>query len=176
LTLARGIAAALSLALCAITCALWARSYRDCEMLYWETSSHEHFLASAAGQVTFASTSGTNGRESYWRSDGPPPLGTAHILGTMIGFAWSSGGTDPTWNHWPVQAFWGRGYAIVSLDYSAIVLAFAAVPGVRMVRRYRSRHRWRSGRCPHCGYDLRATPDRCPECGTCARGASSLAT
>jgi hypothetical protein len=32
----------------------------------------------------------------------------------------------------------------------------------------RRRRRRRSGLCPDCGYDLRATPGRCPECGTTA--------
>ena len=30
-----------------------------------------------------------------------------------------------------------------------------------------------AGRCPACGYDLRASPGRCPECGLAVAGAES---
>jgi hypothetical protein len=47
-----------------------------------------------------------------------------------------------------------------------LVLLFAVVPTTHLIPIIRARRRYLAGHCPHCGYDLRATPERCPECGT----------
>ena len=77
--------------------------------------------------------------------------------GPYIGLACSVASSEPTW-----QTFW-RGCATL-----LIVAVLSATLG-RLVTmtdsEYRVAKRRRAGRCPTCGYDLRASPERCPECG-----------
>jgi hypothetical protein len=61
-------------------------------------------------------------------------------------------------------------YTVHYLWVVAATGALAAARGFAFVRRLRrERQAWLVGRCPACGYDLRATPDRCPECGSTAK-------
>jgi hypothetical protein len=53
----------------------------------------------------------------------------------------------------------------VWLPYWFIASALATPAALRLLVRLRRRRRFGAGLCHHCGYDLRATPDRCPECG-----------
>lgn len=65
----------------------------------------------------------------------------------------------------------------VLLPIWPVFLLAALIPSWWTVRRLswrRRAHRLAAGRCPRCGYDLRASPDRCPECGAPVIGKSGL--
>jgi hypothetical protein len=61
-----------------------------------------------------------------------------------------------------------RSVRIIYFPHWFAALLFAILPTVRLRSILRTRRENRIGLCQHCGYDLRATPDRCPECGAVA--------
>lgn len=63
-------------------------------------------------------------------------------------------------------AFRLRGLATPYWPFAAVGLLGAALSGRRLLVLRRARLRLLSGRCPRCGYDLRASNARCPECGS----------
>jgi hypothetical protein len=52
-----------------------------------------------------------------------------------------------------------------------LVIVFSVLPAMAAMRMTRARARRGRQLCVHCGYDLRATPERCPECGTAVKSA-----
>ena len=60
---------------------------------------------------------------------------------------------------------------IVRFDFFTLIIPWwpiavlTFVPLAVTVRGKLKRRFAPKGYCPHCGYDLRATPDQCPECG-----------
>jgi hypothetical protein len=78
--------------------------------------------------------------------------------------------------HFVAWSGWHRGgrYVLIPGWLASLVAAICLATALLAAwHERRHRLRMRSGRCPACGYDLRATPERCPECGTAADRAAA---
>jgi hypothetical protein len=85
------------------------------------------------------------------------PLPNPDVGITLAGHHYSHTRLGPVYDYWLVVVPLWTPTAL----FAILPLAAGASCWKRQARQI---HRV-EGRCPTCGYDLRATPDRCPECG-----------
>jgi hypothetical protein len=157
--------AIVSLLLCLATVALWVRSYWRYDNLEWASEYRTRFVASEGGRVLVQVNHGSHGKTRFMPVEYCCSVIDARHPDTM-GRPWRFGG------FWIENlTFYPQGsapipYTDVVVPLWAAMALFLVLPGMRLYRCGKSRRaRW-VGLCPHCGYDLRATPDLCPECGT----------
>ncbi|MDB5320158.1 MAG: hypothetical protein JWN40_1789 [Phycisphaerales bacterium] len=162
------VATVVSLVLCVVTMAAWVLSYQARDFFSWTQAdrrlrlvaeTHRHGLAAGVFVPV-----GTGGRllppEARWKYTAPKSYAqTVGSQGTFFKrfgfvFEYSENG-----------AFALRQLAC---PYWFIMLLTTILPAARLAawRRRARRLSLHPTVCRHCGYDLRATPDRCPECGT----------
>ena len=176
------LASVVSLLLCMATGVLWVRSYRagDIYQSHFDRLGNglggrdELWLMSDVGSVIYMTNhwwtddadsvrifKHTNGRlDKSYSSHPRGALRNANVFGpTFLGFRYKRIRTDS-----PSRPIRGTRALLVVVPYWAICSALAISPLIWLSRYCRQRRNG-VGVCRHCGYDLRATPERCPECG-----------
>lgn len=170
------VASAVSLVLCVTVTVVWVRSYCAWDMLTRTVIGHrpnavydpdDPFYLSveetrAVRSITlirgyaaasFQITGGSVLREDF--------LSLPKEQSAGVHYAWGS--AERVENDWGFP--WTR-RTTFEFPLWPFTVAFAVMPLMRwtipLIRRRAMR---RAGRCPVCGYDLRASPERCPECG-----------
>ena len=168
----RKIATYLSLALCVITAALWARARTTWknDVLKYNSRPREVF---GQTRLRFGNTPfGIDVSRMRQRDlESAPGWFFVSVRSTIAD-------ADSVGEHYQnlngarvvsVAGLWWVSFEGPSISFHSaliphwqLVVLTAAAPVVRLVRSLRRPR----GLCRSCGYDLRASPDRCPECGT----------
>jgi hypothetical protein len=173
-----------SLVLCVATVVLWVRSSRRPS---WVALSRVKVEPAQVNEV-FLSLGWSNGRinvRAYaWRWTGDF-LQRGKNAAASNGPGWTLSGErgENWWDEPDRTTSWGPfRWSFIDRDYTGnsgrdrmlsapcwlLSLFTASGPVGLLIRWIGRRRRLQPGRCPACGYDLRATPDRCPECGRAA--------
>jgi hypothetical protein len=116
-------------------------------------------VRSISGEIQWAWSAGA--WISFWVSS--VPTGTATLADTCRWHALGLG--------FDVPGPFDSRYRVVTPHWFVVLMA-SLLPGLWVGRAYAARRKAGGGRCPGCGYDLRATPERCPECGMVPRAAA----
>ena len=173
------LAAAVSLVLCVSAVAMWVRShYRFDNICYGSrldprVGQRFWYLSSGSGYLCYHRDFSSVPRwTAGWSVTASPIAGLPVDLPSIVrtsgrewhGFGYLSResvtrGATPQTRRW---------FALLAPHWSVFAL-FTSLPLWWTCLYGRKLYRRRCGRCPRCGYDLRATPDRCPECGAEAK-------
>jgi hypothetical protein len=181
---------ALSLLLCIAAVVLWVRSYSGVDGVFlskvtgtttkgrWQNFN----ITTVPGRVRIANWSAPT--ENVGPSGPPAEIVNA---GWMTRFARINYAENPNLQmdvgpdyartalifhtmHFDSRGATSRGF-VAPFWFVSLVLAIA--PAWWSRRFIARRHADRMGLCPHCGYDMCATPDQCPECGNTPATASN---
>jgi len=142
--------ACFSLVLCLTSIVFWYRSHhitkpslKIADSINIRTTSPRYWITTHPNSLTLCRQVGKN-----WDH----PLKSFKFLGVDFGGLY--GQDSMLWNL--VIPFW-------LLTTLFVILPLCEIPV--LILAFRKSLRDTFGHCPHCGYDLRASPDRCPECG-----------
>jgi hypothetical protein len=157
--------AAVSLVLLVATCLVWVRSYTESDSWNWEGSGESSLwnveVITGSGFIHASFTHRTIPRRAVWVYLRPLQRGFFHLIYPYPMPQERGGPRFSVRRTRPGQLFLNLSSWHLALIFAMIPLAWSR----RRVRFRRKQRLFRSGFCPECGYDLRASPDRCPECG-----------
>jgi hypothetical protein len=139
------------------------------DWFFWTQRRDRFFVATMVGQFRIEHTRSPDPLPEFgFRHESEPPVVLERVPGSNI-YIWSHGFGLVTGERWSDK------HHVLLLPYWFLVSSFLCLPVLYAWKQLKPKRRDR-GRCPACGYDLRATPQRCPECGTIPSSVKGVVT